>query len=179
MRKILLYGIKTEDRLKELIDAGEKFGAEALVVGNEDLDTIVSDLLEDNNKELIDEDLVFDTEYMMMVNFGEDLDDYLNYLKEEEKSVPLISMLTETSKNWTLGYLIEHILEERQIVQAYRASKGLISYCKSITKNNPDPEIDGLIGEMEIQLDDPKQMDVKVLSTIYQELYEKIQKYNK
>lgn len=175
MKKILLYGIEDNNKLSEIKEKASHFGANTVVVGNKHLDEQVSDLIKLDQSELIDEERIIDTEYMLLIGFDEDLESFIDDLRKENLNISLMSMLTETSKEWTLDYLMKHILEERQMVTAFNASKKLIAYAKTITTNNPDPEIDGLIGQIEILLGKP-QLDLKALKEAYEQLYSKLNK---
>jgi hypothetical protein len=48
----------------------------------------------------------------------EELKKYIEHLRMEFKPLPILAVITETSKKWTFEYLVEHLVEERETFKA-------------------------------------------------------------
>jgi len=48
----------------------------------------------------------------------EEIEKYVELLRREFKPLPIMAVVTETSEKWTFGYLVEHLIEEREKFRA-------------------------------------------------------------
>lgn len=141
---ILIYGFcgPRFSAIKE-IAAGKDIGLKLLK--DEDLKTVVQDLLLKKNEELPEiqgEDLPAESEleFMLFVNFSRDhLFSFLEDLKAKELYIPYKAGLTETNINWQLSDLITANKREHQFMMLYQRSKGILQVGANLYQSKRDP----------------------------------------
>lgn len=174
---ILAYGFSGE-RLEALQALCTESAIGLKLLGNDDLDTVVQDLLptEAENLSKIDPPSPYelDLEHILFVNFIQDeLMTFLDLLNARQLTVPYKAALTENNRKWVLRELIDANRKEHQFVKLYRSSKNLLSVAAELLEKTKDPALlETMEGLSEVLTDLEKQ---EALSPeLEDEMYEKM-----
>lgn len=178
---VLIYGFNTE-KLENLLNVVNSHNIEYKIALREDLDerlgllTSVPGYVPSSSSSSHNYP---DTEFLLFKDFSRDLlNQFLLDLKNVEIVVPHKAMLTETTVDWTLGYLISHIENERIIVLKYKELGQIVK----LSMDNLDhieekAEVERLINEAKT-LPQIKGEDLTVedISAIQMKIYEILEK---
>lgn len=112
--KILIYGYNEEEtkKIKELLN---KNNMPNLLVANENMARMkICDIL--NGLEILTYDVKLPDEKLVLFNNVPDkkIDKGIQLIKNISDKKPIFAQVTPVSQNWSLKYLIEHMIEERQ-----------------------------------------------------------------
>ncbi len=146
-KRILIYGFRDEDRLNRIREICGELGIKIIEAKETDLNEKLGYLVGLEGYESVNQpsSTVFDTEYMNLAFFdNESLNSFLIRLREENLVVPHKSALTDTTKDWTLGYLIDHIMEEHRFMMLFNSAKKLLEYSKGLGREDIGDEIKSL-----------------------------------
>ena len=91
--------------------------------------------------------------------------------KEKGYLFPYKAVMTDTTKNWQFSYLLNHIQEEHNMVQAYRKLGALVKIAREKCKEHP---LDSLEKEIQRAKDLPK-LGEDLTTEIVEECYTKIE----
>lgn len=177
-KKILNYGLSKE-RLEKLIEIASEEGIEIITARDEDLGQKTGYLLgmegfikEEDNKTHTH----IDTEYLLLKGFtNEELNYFLQRQREENLIVPHKSVLTDNSKNWTLGYLIDHIMGEHKVMMLWEKLKQLVKIALEVQNLKQDEELERLLSKGTTVLSD-RHMTEESLREAYNNLYTYLEK---
>lgn len=138
LKKLLTYGFKIEQRYEKLKKICKKNDVELVDIDKSDLNEKVGFLVglpgfsEGKNKTPIEN---MDTEYLLFAGFSpDDLNKFLNDLRDEAVLVAHKSVLTENSKNWTMGYLISHVMDEHKLMMVWERYRKLVLMGEEVLK---------------------------------------------
>lgn len=144
MQKELLYFGFKEQRLEKVLKTAKKFGIKTTEVKDEDFEQKVGFLfqLDDFKREEIEKGEIPSVEFMIFSDFDRKvLQSYLIELKENGVNIPFKSVLTETTKDWSFSYLIEHIQDEHEVVKSFNELGTLIKKAQKKLDENEDPKL--------------------------------------
>ena len=113
---ILVYGFRTEEKLllDKLIEGKKIPGYK--VINDEMSKMKIKDILEGYKFEIYNGTLP-EEKVVIFNNLNDsEINVAIKYLKEISKKI-IMAVTTPTSINWTFGYLIEHLIEEREWYQ--------------------------------------------------------------
>lgn len=176
-KKILSYGI-TKERLNKLNEIASEEGIEIIIAKDEDLGQKTGYLLgmEGFLKEESAAPAHIDTEYILLKGFtNEDLNYFLHRQREENLIVPHKSVLTDKSKNWTLGYLINHIMGEHKVMMICEKLKQLVKIATEVQSIKKDDKLEELLEDATTVLKD-RNMTEESLREAYNNLYKYLEK---
>lgn len=132
-KKILLYGFKDDDRLAEIKKSAADLEIDIKKIDESDLKKTIGELMDLGNFEAsqVYEGQEVDTEFILFSDFDREvLQKFVLDLRDKKISVPHKSVLTEHNKTWQLGYLVDHIMEEHQVMQVFSKLKALMAQAK-------------------------------------------------
>ena len=89
--------------------------------------------------------------------------------------MPHKSVLTDNSKNWTLGYLINHIMGEHKVMMLWEKLKQLVKIALEVQNLKQDEELERLLSKATTVLSD-RQMTEESLREAYNNLYTYLEK---
>lgn len=176
-KKILSYGMANE-RLNKLLEIASEEGIEIIIAKDEDLGQKTGYLLgmEGFEKEESPTPSHIDTEYILLKGFtNEDLNYFLQRQREENLIVPHKSVLTDNSKNWTLGYLIDHIMGEHKVMMIWEKLKQLVKIATEVQNLKKDDKLEELLEGATNVLKD-RNMTEESLREAYNNLYVYLEK---
>lgn len=176
-KKILSYGMANE-RLNKLLEIASEEGIEIIIAKDEDLGQKTGYLLgmEGFEKEESPTPSHIDTEYILLKGFtNEDLNYFLQRQREENLIVPHKSVLTDNSKNWTLGYLIDHIMSEHKVMMIWEKLKQLVKIATEVQNLKKDDKLEELLEGATNVLKD-RNMTEESLREAYNNLYMYLEK---
>lgn len=171
-KKILSYGM-TKERLNKLNEIASEEGIEIIIAKDEDLGQKTGYLLgmEGFLKEDVKTPAHIDTEYILLKGFtNEELNYFLQRQREENLIVPHKSVLTDNSKNWTLGYLIDHIMGEHKVMMIWEKLKQLVKIATEVQNLRPDDKLEEFLVAATDVLKD-RNMTEESLREAYNNLY--------
>lgn len=176
-KKILSYGMANE-RLNKLLEIASEEGIEIIIAKDEDLGQKTGYLLgmEGFEKEESPTPSHIDTEYILLKGFtNEDLNYFLQRQREENLIVPHKSVLTDNSKNWTLSYLIDHIMGEHKVMMIWEKLKQLVKIATEVQNLKKDDKLEELLEGATNVLKD-RNMTEESLREAYNNLYMYLEK---
>lgn len=176
-KKILSYGM-TKERLNKLIEIASEEGIEIIIAKDEDLGQKTGYLLgmEGYEKEEVKTPSHIDTEYILLKGFtNEELNYFLQRQREENLIVPHKSVLTDNSKNWTLSYLINHIMGEHKVMMIWDKLKQLVKIATEVQNIKKDDKLEELLEGATNVLTD-RNMTEESLREAYNNLYMYLEK---
>lgn len=144
MKKELLFFGFNDERKQKLIQIAQEFEIETKEILQTDLGQKVGFLfaLEGYERQEAKEEKIEGVEFIIFSDFDRDeLRNYLVKLKENEIVVPYKSVITETSKDWTISYLIDHIKDEHEVVNMYNELGKLIKEAQTQLDKNHDAKL--------------------------------------
>lgn len=112
--KVLIYGYN-EEEIQKIKDLFEKNKMPDLLIANENMANMkVCDIL--NGFEILTYDVKLPDEKLVLFNNVSDkkIDKGIQLIKNISTKKPIFAQVTPVSQNWSLKYLIEHMIEERQ-----------------------------------------------------------------
>lgn len=112
--KILTYGY-SEEETKKIKDLLDKNNMPTLLVANENMARMkICDIL--SGLEILTYDVKLPDEKLVLFNNVSDkkIDKAIRLIKDISDKKPIFAQVTPVSQNWSLKYLIEHMIEERQ-----------------------------------------------------------------
>lgn len=150
MEKILLYGFENYEKKDDLYSILKENNINLVEAGKDELCQSIGYILGldgfEKNENEEEKDFNSKTNFMMFCDFTEKrLYEIIGDLKEKDIYIPHKAVLTETNKNWTLFYMINHIEEEHRLVMKYQ------NLCKCIKKAQEikNPKLNVYIEEAE------------------------------
>lgn len=176
-KKILSYGM-TKERLNKLIEIASEEGIEIIIAKDEDLGQKTGYLLgmEGFEKEEVKTPAHIDAEYILLKGFtNEELNYFLQRQREENLIVPHKSVLTDNSKNWTLSYLINHIMGEHKVMMIWDKLKQLVKIATEVQNIKKDDKLEELLEGATNVLTD-RNMTEESLREAYNNLYMYLEK---
>lgn len=139
-KKILVYGI--DDKRDIIKKVSNDFEIEAIFLDEKDLSQKIGYLMglpEFTREE--EEELKEDLDFFIFSDFDREiLKNFLVELNKLNALVPHKAVMTNTNKDWTLFYLIDHIKEEHEMVQKFRLLGTLVKKVKDIIDSGNDDE---------------------------------------
>ncbi|KOF56171.1 MULTISPECIES: DUF3783 domain-containing protein [Clostridium] len=112
--KILIYGY-TEEEIQKIKDLLHKNRMPDLLVINKNMSQMkICDILK--GLEILTYDVKLPDEKLVLFNNVPDkkIDKGIQIIKDISDKRPIFAQVTPVSQNWSLKYLIEHMIEERQ-----------------------------------------------------------------
>ena len=143
-KKILLYGFKDDDRLAEIKKSAANLGIDIKKLDESDLKKTIGELMDLGNFDpsQVYEDQEVDTEFILFSDFDREiLQKFVLDLRKKEINVPHKSVVTDHNKTWQLGYLVDHIMEEHQVMQVFSKLKALMGQAKEKYLASKDQKI--------------------------------------
>lgn len=143
-KKILLYGFKDDDRLAEIKKSASNLGIDIKELDESDLEKPIGELMDlgSFDPSQVYEGQEVDTEFILFSDFDRAvLQKFVLDLRDKKINVPHKSVLTEHNKTWQLGYLVDHIMEEHQVMQVFSKLKALMGPAKEKYLASKDQKI--------------------------------------
>ncbi|HZJ91032.1 MAG TPA: DUF3783 domain-containing protein [Oscillospiraceae bacterium] len=150
-----------------------------LLIGDEELDQIVEDLLvEDLESFSLDNSPAHSyqlgLEHLLFVNFTqESLMNFVNELKADGISVPYKAALTEHNRKWVLRDLIEANRKEHRIIQLYHGSKNALKLAVKVYAEGKDVSLLAAMEKLQQQVEAvekqgemPAEQEAELLETL-------------
>lgn len=112
--KVLIYGYN-EEEIQKIKDLFDKNKMPVLLIANENMANMkVCDILK--GFEILTYDVKLPDEKLVLFNNVPDkkIDKGIQLIKNISSKKPIFAQVTPVSQNWSLKYLIEHMIEERQ-----------------------------------------------------------------
>lgn len=137
-KKILVYGI--DDKRDVISEISKNFDIEVKFLDESDLSQKLGYLFGiDGFEKEANENLTEDLDFFIFSDFDRELlREYLIELNKKNVLVPHKAVLTDTNKNWTLFYLMDHIKDEHEMVGKFRELGALVKRADVLIKENPE-----------------------------------------
>ena len=169
MTRIFAYGVTHEQaqKLKQLTD---DYGFELIQWNEKDLPHNVGDLLMDKTETSPAEALHLEAAFLLFEDLPRDrANAFLDDLKEKVDYFPYKANVTATNKTWRLYDLIEHNMEEHQVMTLYGNLMKVSSVAKMILEEEDDPKLEEALKAAEDYFQ-PQDFEFEALRTVYNNL---------
>ena len=143
---LLVYGLDQE-KLNFIQDLAQKYSFTVKEV--QDQDTLytaghLAQIPDADPRKFVKEDYPEGMEFLLFCQIDrEALYGFLQEAHEKGYQFPHKAVLTETTKAWPFSYLLGHIAQEHQVMQAYNRLGKKIKQCQDLQ----DPSLDPLISQ--------------------------------
>ncbi|MGI5948986.1 DUF3783 domain-containing protein [Peptoniphilus sp.] len=143
MEKVLAYGL-TSERSEILKDTAKNYGIDVGLLSDENLEDKVGDLfLKEESGETKGR-----SEFLIFSDFDRNkLREFLLELKKNGVLVNHKCVLTETNKDWTLGYLMGHIEDEHRMVTKFRTIGGYVQVAEKSLEERENVKLRSIVEE--------------------------------
>lgn len=116
-KAILTYGLN-EKETKDFQATGHK----VINISNEMASMKVKDILEGLKFEVVSKKN-FDEKVVIFSNFPDEELQMMVSIAKVITENPIMAVVTETSKEWQFNYLVEHLIEERELYRSMQGGK--------------------------------------------------------
>ncbi len=116
---ILAYGLEQKD-----LEVFKMSNIEYKVITTKIFHDNIEDIIERSAKEEGDESLPKEKVILFNGFSDDELDKIIKLVRATIGRSPILAVVTDTSKKWTFGYLVEHLIEEREWYKKMQEEKG-------------------------------------------------------
>ncbi|WP_084170489.1 DUF3783 domain-containing protein [Clostridium algidicarnis] len=118
-KMILAYGLEQKD-----LEVFKMSNIEYKVITTKIFHDNIEDIIERSAKEEGDESLPKEKVILFNGFSDDELDKIIKLVRATIGRSPILAVVTDTSKKWTFGYLVEHLIEEREWYKKIQEEKG-------------------------------------------------------
>ncbi|MBB6630054.1 DUF3783 domain-containing protein [Clostridium algidicarnis] len=118
-KMILAYGLEQKD-----LEVFKMSNIEYKVITTKIFHDNIEDIIERSAKEEGDESLPKEKVILFNGFSDDELDKIIKLVRATIGRSPILAVVTDTSKKWTFGYLVEHLIEEREWYKKMQEEKG-------------------------------------------------------
>lgn len=173
-KKILIYGFKDKEKLNKIKNIADNLSIDIEELSDSDLSKTVGQLMNISNDEpsKFYKDQNVDTEFMLFSDFDREiLQKFVLDLRDENILVPHKSVVTKHNQSWQLGYLVDHIMDEHQVMQVFTKLKSLMVEAKEKYRLSKDEKIKEAI-DYAISLNEIADVKLEDIEDRYKKLQE-------
>ncbi|PPK48775.1 DUF3783 domain-containing protein [Clostridium algidicarnis] len=118
-KMILAYGLEQKD-----LEVFKMSNIEYKVITTKIFHDKIEDIIERSAKEEGDKSLPKEKVILFNGFSDDELDKIIKLVRATIGRSPILAVVTDTSKKWTFGYLVEHLIEEREWYKKMQEEKG-------------------------------------------------------
>ena len=174
-KKIFIHGFKDKERLSKVKSLAKDLGLDLYEIKEEDLKKTPGDLLgEDHSLTQAYKGGDVDTEFMLFSDFDRSiLQKYILDLRQEGIKVDHKCVVTKYTMSWEIGYIIEHIMEEHEVMEEFKRLKDLVEEGRDKLSVNPDENLKNAL-DYALSLSELEDVSLKDVKDRYEKLKEAI-----